>query len=169
MPARKSSLVLTRVMFQNPELKLTEQDIFGPAIANKIRFGMDISALDISYAELKIKSSYPYNAGSGTLNLGFLGLGPIFSFAPNKNIGLDAYVKALPTVSRYEYKFDDTTMGAQGFGFSGVLGFGLRARAFFTSIEYNWGKVDYTFDDDDELTANNLLINNFRICVGVKF
>ncbi|MDR3705413.1 MAG: hypothetical protein P4L28_05870 [Paludibacteraceae bacterium] len=175
-------------MIENPKtgynFQLGSQYYIGPIVANYLRFGLDVSWFDLSYAKLDVKDGH-----SGIVSL--LGVGPMVSVAPVKRLAITTYVKAMPSfnfaVGEEQMGFyeDGTaipvsssdaailkTVARGGFNINGLWGIEMRYSLFDIGFDLNWGKPDFkeiSAASGFKVQTNSYKINNSRLYIGIRF
>ena len=140
-------------------------------------FGLMVNWVDIT-AGVKTGIEDGYDWGRSVADVSFFEIGPIGTYALNKNIALDAYYNLRPTgfasVVLISDSGDDETYTYAGFGFTHAIGTAFRYKALNIGIEYVMGGVNSegTYSGsygDENLDSQKNIANNFRIMIGAKF
>lgn len=161
--------------------QLGSQFYIGPVIANRLRFGLDVSWLDLSYAKLDVTDGH-----SGIVSA--LGVGPMVSVAPAKRFAITTYVKAMPSfdfaVGQEEMGFYDDgsiipvsdeilkTVARGGFGVTGLWGIEARYSILDIGFDVRWGSHKFkeiSGVDGFQVQSNTYKINNTRFYIGIRF
>jgi hypothetical protein len=165
-------------------LQLGSQYYIGPVVANYLRFGLDVSWLDLSYAKLDVN-----NGHSGIASV--LGVGPMVSVAPVKRLAITTYVKAMPSFNfavgeEQMSLYDDgtiipisssdeailKTVARGGFNINGLWGIEMRYSMFDIGFDLSWGKPDFkeiSAASGFKVQSNSYKINNSRLYIGIRF
>ena len=157
-------------------IKLGSRWYFSPK--EKFGFGLMVNWIDFSGA---------YKAGTSTsdkwqravVDLSFLEIGPLVTFALNNNIALDAYYNLRPTafgsavmLSGSSGSGGDETYTYIGGGISNALGAAFRYKVLNIGFEYVFGSIKsdgiYSGPNDQTLKSQKNMTNNFRILLGMK-
>lgn len=162
------------LVYAGPNFQLGSQFYIGPSIAqNKLRFGLDVSWLDLSWALGKNDEIQNYDQTSQFFEFSGFGLGPLVSYNPVDKLVIDTYVKAVPsffliyngvdytdpqassiTLSHpYDNSYSENAL-ASGLGVKGLLGFAVRYKFIQTGFEYQWGKTQFYYATTREYTSS---------------
>jgi hypothetical protein len=146
-------------------LELGHKFTFTKFADDKLSFGMMVDWIDFNFGR-----TVEFNAAAAFVNVGFLEFGPSFTYALNDKIGFDAYYQLKPTVFSRVFAVAQRarTTASVGTGFSHAVGIGFRYSLFSVALEPNFGSIQITNTDADNLVtrANT---TNFRILLGFKF
>ena len=118
-----------------------------------------------------------------TMDITFLGLGPIGTYAINDDMAIDGYYNLRPTVllsgGVNTYSSKDFTTAYGGFGLTNALGAAFRWKVLNVGVEYVMGKVTAKGTETvpsltggtetNDLADAKLSTNSVRIILGVKF
>src|SRR5690606_22295039 len=115
------------------------------------------------------------DGGKATIDLSLIEVGPIGTYAINRNMALDGYYNLRPTIMGTAI----LDSGGDGFtwsgtGFTHAAGVAFRVRVFSVGLEHVFGRIrnaDFadTTAPSQSIYKTTLLANNFRLLVGVKF
>ena len=137
----------------------------GPAFAkNHLRAGLDATFLAMSF------NPSDQNLASGSSSTKklqywyyFAGqkFGPIFTINPVDYLMIDLSYKINATAAWFN------NMWGMNLALNEVS-FGIRYRVIMFGFQYNWGKVNYTYNNDNSLKC---LVDNstYRVLIGFKF
>lgn len=120
---------------------------------------------------------------------GFLGVGPMFTFYLNNDMAIDAYYNILPAFTYSKVKYSGTSRDLikkktydieeveetyKGISVTHHIGAAFRYKIFQAGVEYRIGK--FKMDRDEEMDEEDMYLphmseskNSFRINLGVKF
>lgn len=118
-----------------------------------------------------------------TMDITFLGLGPIGTYAINDDMAIDGYYNLRPTFlisgEVQTLSSDDLTTAYGGFGLTNALGAAFRWKVLNVGVEYVMGKVNAKGTqtvpslnggtETVDLADEKLSTNSVRIILGVKF
>lgn len=134
-------------------------------------FGIMANWLDVSWNK-KSENDFDF----GTLNVSFLELGPVYTYALSSDAALDFYYNLQPTVLSSAYvNSDGDGLGSAGFGMTHAIGGALRYKVFNFGLEYVFGKVNGAyvavgdFPDTGNLGEATMSAKNVRFLIGFKF
>jgi len=158
----------------------------GPRIANKLRFGIDVCAVDLSYFSINTNyfnsnpNYFPFEGSNShkdmVIFINSLEVGPKISFSPNKNFAVDLYCRMVPGISLLNFETNATTEPATinylGLQLNSVLGIAFRVKAFEIGCEYKTGRTSYgsSYSDTYGNAINTSALNtaNLRILIGFR-
>lgn len=131
--------------------------------------GLMVNWFDISYVKGKSQDFDVY-----TVDVGFLELGPVGTYALNEAMALDAYYNLRPTVSTTVTNDFDVVTAFAGSGFTHAIGAAFRWKVLSIGVESAFGEVtsDLYYEDGEQMdvgfseTTSN---KRFRIIFGFKF
>ena len=98
-------------------------------------------------------------------------VGPVATIALNRDIAFDAYYNLRPTFfystftnidSEHENSYD-------GVGITYKIGTAFRWKVLTFGVEYVFGKIHNSNDNITYSNTENIVVNNFRMNIGVKF
>lgn len=171
------------------DFQMGSQYYIGPVVANRLRFGLDVTWYDFAYTQLDAPSGHSLIASA-------LGVGPLMSFAIADNFAVTTYGKAVPTFAfsvgeeAINYTEPNTgtllytenkVMGRGGFCIAGIWGIDMRYSLFNLGFEINWGNPNAkeVFSDVSSITSavksepvisyDSFKINNTRVYIGLRF
>ena len=150
-------------------LKIGNRWYFSPT--EKFGFGLMANWVDISFS---LKSKIDHSSSEfGGIELSFLEVGPIGTYALTNEIALDAYYNLRPTGIIVGGLADGTTAYYRGVGFSHALGTALRYKIFNFGMELVMGGINSTPDgtakNKETLNDQKNMTNSLRIMFGIKF
>ena len=157
-------------------LQLGNRWYFAPQ--ENMGFGLMVNWFDFTMALRSGDDSYYGEWGRATLDISFLEIGPVGSFAISENAAVDAYYNLRPTLLTTgfvvpDYNNGDGTYAAAGLGLTHALGAAFRIKVFNIGVEYVLGGINSDESYDGTLTGIDGTVNNkansVRILIGVKF
>jgi hypothetical protein len=139
-------------------------------------FGLMVNWFDFTLSA-KGGSEGSTDWGRAVMDISFLEVGPVGTFALSDEMAIDAYYNLRPTVLSsavvIESSFGDETYGYAGFGISHAFGAAFRYKVFNVGVEYVVGGINaagtYSGDYNVDLEDQKIKANSFRIMLGVKF
>ncbi len=139
-------------------------------IAKCLKFGLDISWIDINYANYNIEHITLSNKDRATLHQGELSLqiGPSITIKPSKNIYLMGYFRFAPSLSALY--INDNFSAAYSNVFLG--GLSMSYKFIGVGAEYRIGKCNqpaYVLYDEDNETKKNSTFNVLRAYINFRF
>jgi hypothetical protein len=163
-------------------------NIWGAQVGNRWYFnpteqyglGLMVNWADISVAA-RAGSDYLGDWGRSVVDMSFLEVGPIGTYALSDKVALDAYYNLRPTAMATVFLrtfpsggSDDVQTTYSGFGFTHALGAALRYNIFNFGMEYVMGGIDCAGETKVGVNTTTLdnekrNLNSFRILLGVKF
>lgn len=143
-----------------------------------IGVGLKVSWLQAGYSK-KTESIFGFDFGIRTIDLRFLKIAPMFSYAITESLALDAYVDIAPTVmltavtSPAMGTTSSDTDGSLGIGVLFAPGVKLRYHKLAFGFDYSLGSLATASSSDD---ANTIDDGNYkvsyaipRVYIGFKF
>ncbi len=148
-------------------------------------FAINVNALDLqfltSHPEDPLEALLFGENKYSVFNVGFSEVGPMFTYAPWKDLALDVYINFRPTYISSSYLYSDGYYGerhymGEGFGITYAGGINLRWKTLLLGVEYNFGNVNVRYYDYYE-QSNQQAVKNYhdkvnasmvKILLGVK-
>jgi hypothetical protein len=152
-------------------LQLGNRWYFAPT--DQMGFGLMVNWIDFSYA---VKSSD--NVARGAMDLTFIEIGPMGTYALGNGMAIDGYYNLRPTLLTTATVVsgtgsEDVTFAYAGFGFSHAIGAAFRVKVFNIGMEYVFGSINsvgtYTGPGEITLEKQKNKTNSLRIMLGFKF
>lgn len=118
------------------------------------------------------KTTFEQDAVAG--ELGFLGVGPMYTFYLGNQMALDGYYNLVPTAQYISIDNDsddgDETTEYIGFGFTHNIGAAFRWRFLQAGFEFRIGEIELENTDDDVKDDDyDAGASSFKAFVGFKF
>ena len=114
-----------------------------------------------------------YDYAVAALDLTFLEVGPIGTFAISEDMAIDGYYNLRPTVFSWAIvSEDDNSYASAGFGFSHAIGTAFRYKVLNICVEYVLGSIKVSQEESSGISIPNngkMNPNSFRILIGAKF
>lgn len=156
------------------DFQMGSQFYIGPVVANRFRFGLDVTWLDAAYSKLNEDK-----AGEGyTALISAFGVGPLASYAIAEDFAATTYLKAVPTFALNGYKDmnDDVTV-AGGAAITGIWGIDVRYSVINAGFEVQFGSPNFKEISSDAATEGDPAaaveyeapITNTRLYIGLRF
>lgn len=148
--------------------------IYGIQIGNRWYFGSSDQfkmGIMVNWLDITVGTDAFGNETSGVADISLLELGPVGTYALSDEMALDAYYNLRPTGFAHVWGSDpydlDDVEGFTGAGISHAIGAAFRWKVLSAGIEYVFGNIEC--EDIDDGFTERLVVNNFRLMVGVKF
>ncbi|MFO7828715.1 MAG: hypothetical protein R6V23_08860 [Bacteroidales bacterium] len=114
-----------------------------------------------------------FDYGIAAIDLTFLEVGPIGTYAISEDMAIDGYYNLRPTVFSYAIvDEDEDSYVSAGAGFSHTIGAAFRYNKLNIGIEYVFGGIEVSQEESAGINIPNnekMSVNNFRIVFGFKF
>ena len=136
-------------------------------------FGLMINWADISYST-KTGTENGLEWSKAVIDMTFMEIGPIGTYALSNNMAIDGYYNLRPTLLMSGAVVSDETFAYAGFGFSHAIGTAFRYNVFNVGLEYVFGGINSVGTYSGSLGGIDLdekknKTNSLRIMLGFKF
>jgi hypothetical protein len=160
------------------ELKI--KTTFGLELGNRWYFnatekygiGLMVNWIDFSIG-MKSTNFNNQDYGIAALDLTFLEVGPIGTYALSEDMAIDGYYNLRPTVFSYAIADEnEDSYASAGTGISHTLGAAFRYNALNVGLEYVLGNINVSNEEESGIYIpdnEKMKVNNLRIVLGVKF
>ena len=132
-------------------------------MVNWIDFAVGLKSATILYSDF----------GIAAIDITFLEVGPIGTFAISEDMAIDGYYNLRPTLFSWAVASEDEdSYASAGTGFSHAIGTAFRFKVLNVGLEYVLGNIKVSKDEDNGIYIPNngkMKTNSFRIFIGVKF
>jgi len=136
---------------------------FGKVADDKLGIGMAVNWFGMNF------SAKPLYSGTNNffIEFQFCGVGPLLTFSPVENMGIDVSFQVKPTIFVAGYSDFDRTYTGGGLTFSNLIAF--RYKVLFVGIEPNFGKIKSSEVDNLDQIKRKLNAGQFKFLLGLKF
>lgn len=162
------------------DFQMGSQFYIGPVVADRFRFGLDVTWLDAAYSSLD-----PDKIGGGkgyTTLISAFGVGPLASYAIAEDFAATTYLKAVPTfaLNGYTDASDNVTL-AGGAALTGIWGIDVRYSIINAGFEVQFGSPTFKEISSESATEGEAAaiediaveykapITNTRLYIGLRF
>ena len=136
-------------------------------------FGLMINWLDATYSKKEISVSGIPTLTRAVLDLTFIEIGPLGTYALSDDMAVDGYYNLRPTWFTSVLSDNTESFGYSGFGFSHAIGAAFRYKIFNVGMEYVFGGINSiavsSKNEDINIADVKTKANSFRIKLGFKF
>lgn len=151
-------------------LQLGNRWYFNPT--EQYGFGLMVNWIDFAVGA-KSTTINNFDYGIAAIDLTFLEIGPIGTYAISEDMAIDGFYNIRPTVFSYAIVDEvENSYVSAGAGFSHTIGTAFRYNKLNVGIEYVLGGIKVSQEESDGINISNneiMSTNNVRIVVGFKF